>query len=403
MSTNSAIEPLLRELGEIARSSNAEFLTLPPEAYYSPELFEIEQEVIFRRGWVLIGREDQVARPGDYLALRVCGENIVMTRDRHGELHVLSNVCTHRWMPLCSGAGNTRFFSCPYHSWAFELDGRVRGAPGMEDAPGYDPDRLSLSGIRFERWKGFVFVNLDGAADPLGPQLAPLEAEIAEYRLEDWRVVNSIDWGESPWNWKTFQDNGDCYHHIGAHPETLEASFPGAASYSIPNNGAFTFIWSPMREKLLISDEDGRRMPGTEPLQPGLTERQRTAFCLIYVLPNYFIFVQPEFAAVARVFPTGPEEIYLYTDILLPPHLLDRPDTPELAELITAGLRRVHEEDIQVCTRVQQGLHSHFARRGPYSLLETHNRDAALYVARKVTAALDTGRTGADIPSHGGN
>ncbi|MBV1907465.1 MAG: hypothetical protein KUG75_15440, partial [Pseudomonadales bacterium] len=61
---------LLKELRAIANSKNSEFETLPPEAYYSAELFELEKELIFKRGWILIGRQDQVANPGDYMALR---------------------------------------------------------------------------------------------------------------------------------------------------------------------------------------------------------------------------------------------------------------------------------------------------------------------------------------------
>ena len=158
-----------------------------------------------------------------------------------------------------------------------------------------------------------------------------------------WSIFGILDNGRSsrpssgvrvsPWNWKTFQVNGDCYHHIGAHPDTLETSFPGSSSYSIPNNGAFTFIWCPMREKLIVEDDDGRHMPGEMPMMAGLTERQRTAFCLIYVLPNDFIFVQPDLAAVARFFPTGPEEIYLHTDIMLPPQ------RDHLCKTRTHGLR----------------------------------------------------------------
>ena len=122
-------------------------------------------------------------------------------------------------------------------------------------------------------------------------------------------------------------------------------------------------------------------------MMPGLTERQRTAFCLIYVLPNYFIFVNPDMAAIARVFPTGPEEIYLHTDIMLPPHLTDLPETEVITEMCLAGLTAVHTEDIEVCTKVQQGMHSKYAKRAPYSLLETHNRDVMLFVANKLMAA----------------
>ncbi|MBV1906861.1 MAG: aromatic ring-hydroxylating dioxygenase subunit alpha, partial [Pseudomonadales bacterium] len=349
----------------------------------------LEKELIFKRGWILIGRQDQVANPGDYMALRVCDENIVLTRDTRDVIHVLSNVCTHRWMPVCEGTGNRKFFTCPYHAWAFELNGTLRGAPGMQDAPGYDPEKLKLPSIRHEIWKGFIFINIEGSAESLLPQLSPLDKELAEYHLEDWKVVRSKEWGKSPWNWKTFQDNGDCYHHIGTHPETLEREFPGSLSYSLPNNGAYTMVWSPTREKFIVEDEAGKRMSSELPLMPGLTERQRTAFCLIYVLPNYFIFVRPDMAAIARVFPTGPEEIHLHTDIMLPPHLLNLPETDMVADLLLASVDAVHLEDITVCTNVQQGMHSQFAKRSPYSLLETHNRDVMLFVARKLAAVLD--------------
>tara|TARA_B100000959_G_scaffold224211_1_gene237751 strand:- start:123 stop:572 length:450 start_codon:yes stop_codon:yes gene_type:complete len=78
---NPGTNQLFKELNQIANTSNDEFLTLPPEAYYSQDLFDVGKEVIFRQGWVLIGRKDQVANPGDYMALRLCDENIVMTRD----------------------------------------------------------------------------------------------------------------------------------------------------------------------------------------------------------------------------------------------------------------------------------------------------------------------------------
>ena len=72
-------------------------------------------------------------------------------------------------MQVCDGSGNSTTFKCPYHHWNYALDGRLLGAPAMERTEGFDKKDFPLPSLRVEVWKGFVFVNMDADAAPLGP------------------------------------------------------------------------------------------------------------------------------------------------------------------------------------------------------------------------------------------
>ena len=72
------LETLLKHLRQIAADGNKQWQTLPPAAYHSPALFELERSRVFKANWFCIGRADQVPEPGDYLAVEVVGEPVVL-------------------------------------------------------------------------------------------------------------------------------------------------------------------------------------------------------------------------------------------------------------------------------------------------------------------------------------
>ena len=78
--------------------------TLPGRAYVDQDVFDLERERIFHRGWYYVGREDLVP-PGDRLVVDVAGESILVVRDRQGGLHAHANVCRHRGARLCDSSG----------------------------------------------------------------------------------------------------------------------------------------------------------------------------------------------------------------------------------------------------------------------------------------------------------
>src|SRR6478672_3852301 len=134
--------------------------TLPGSDYYLPEVFVLERERIFLRHWFYLGRVDELTEPGDFRAVDVAGESIVVVVDKGGSLNAFYNVCRHRGSQLCDpGSGHMRgAIKCPYHAWTYSFDGRLIGTPlvGVDEL---DRSSLSLWPVRVDVWQGFVFVH----------------------------------------------------------------------------------------------------------------------------------------------------------------------------------------------------------------------------------------------------
>lgn len=380
----STIAPLLERLRVIADSHNREWRTLPPKAYFSPELFDLEVEKIFRARWLCVGRADQVSNPGDYMAIDVVGEPLVVLRDLDGKLRVLSNVCRHRWMKLCQGTGNKKRLVCPYHAWTYELNGRLRGAVEMENCPSFDPQNIELPTIRHEVWQGFVYINLDGSAAPLSPQLTWVDEAIAEFELDSWVVAKTIDCGEYPWDWKVMQDNGECFHHIGAHLKTFEPNYPARGTIT-RCQGPTIVQWCPSREERRVKGDDGLEYaPYYFAPKSGLSETQRTCFMLVYVLPNFFIYLQSDYGMKLRVFPVAAGKIRMFADFLLPPVARELPDVDQRLSQVVDFFNTFNDEDFAVNSSIQEGLQSAWAVAAPLSHLEAHNQHVARWIAQQL-------------------
>ena len=379
-------EQLLADLATLATAEGT-WSTLPPGVYASEDIFDLEADRIFRPGWINIGHVSQIPNAGDYRAVDTVGELLVMTRDRTGEIHVMSRACTHRWMDLTGGPGSgcVPSIQCPYHKWTYRLDGTLLAAPEMENTPGFERHDHGLHRYRNEIWQGFVFVNLDGDAPATSELWGPLSNQINEYGLSDWAVVSSIAWGESAWDWKVFIDNGECYHHLGIHHDTLEPFMPARRAVDLADNGAYTLIHAGVDPALLDRDADGELdYPSADPAVPGLTTQQRTGLGLAYPFPNYVIALLPQSAFWFEVHPIGAGRIDFTSHLLLPPHLLDAPDMDQRVAEHNAAFETIHQQDIVVCEGVQRGLSTPAARSGMLAHLEQHNRTFARWYARQM-------------------
>ena len=385
MTSSGNTQTTLAAMAAIAADGNAGWTTLPPDAYCNPEIFALEKQAIFRAGWIVLGRADEVSRAGAYVARDIMGEPLAMVRGHDGALRVFANMCRHRWMRLLEGSGRRAVLTCPYHAWAYGLDGRLRNAPGMERHPCFEKDGVRLEEIAHEVWQGFVYVNLDGRAAPLAPALADLDPHIAAYRLEDWVTAATVDCGEIPWDWKVMQDNGECYHHEGLHPETFQEIFPGEEAGAQVGRD-WTLLWTPAREHLLEDGPDGKTMPGGffEPLT-GLDNFQRRNFLLIYVLPNFFIYLQPDCGLLIRVVPLRAGRCTMAADVLVPGAARELPDYAGRLERFIAFFNRFNDEDGPVNTAIQKALETGRAHVAPLSHLEAHNRHVAWWVADRLS------------------
>ena len=232
-------------------------VTLPRAAYVDPAVFAEERERIFVREWFCVGREEELPNPGDYLSVEVAGESVVVVRGVDGALHGHYNVCRHRGCQVTLAAPNaaggpspadpaapgrreaadppgpTGAFAgnrirCPYHSWTYELDGRVRTAPFLSDRDDFDRAAFALHPVGVAAWAGFVFVNLEpgearSRGHDLASQLGEIPGRVARYPLAQLRIARRIVY-EVRANWKVILENyNECYHCSTVHPGALRA------------------------------------------------------------------------------------------------------------------------------------------------------------------------------------
>jgi phenylpropionate dioxygenase-like ring-hydroxylating dioxygenase large terminal subunit len=333
---------------------------LAPADYVSDGAYRLEVERVLMREWVLLGRADEVGRPGDYLSMDFLGEPLVMVRDAGGEVRVLSGVCRHRGMPVVGGRGHARSFVCPYHSWSYALDGRLLSAPEMGWTPRFDPATCRLPGLRTEVWEGFVFVNLDGGAPPLEPALAGLAELARAYDLAGMQTARSIPFEmDCGWNWKLMCENFmEPYHHIGTHRKSLEPIMPARMAVALDSDGPYSVVH--MRSRADHAAGEGWGVSYLPPIQ-GLTEEQRGQATLIHIYPLGLLTLLSDHAEFYRVLPEGPGRIRLEKLICVAPSARSDPKFESGMEQLVQGFVTIRDEDIAICRAVQQGLASRFA------------------------------------------
>src|SRR5438874_2171275 len=154
-----------------AETFQARAKALPQRYFVSPEIFAQEQSEIFSRNWLLVGHKGQLKKSGDFFVIEVPAppsqgygatkESLIVVRDQKSEIRAFYNVCRHRGTRLKEDTcGHTSAIQCPYHAWTYGLDGRLLGAPHMDDVPGFDKADYPLHRVNLGLWDGFIFVNL---------------------------------------------------------------------------------------------------------------------------------------------------------------------------------------------------------------------------------------------------
>ncbi|MFL6438032.1 MAG: aromatic ring-hydroxylating oxygenase subunit alpha [Terriglobales bacterium] len=168
--------------------------TLPSAVYLDPALLKREMESLFGKSWQIVGRRDQVTRPGGYFTAQLLGEPLLIVRGNDGVLRGFYNVCRHRAGPPAEGCGSRKVFRCGYHGWTYSLDGHLLNAPEMEGTNNFDHNQFGLQPVPIGEWGAWVFVNLDTAAQALVPTLRELPQQAAKYSLENLKLVERRDY-----------------------------------------------------------------------------------------------------------------------------------------------------------------------------------------------------------------
>lgn len=187
---------------------------LEAKYYTSEEIFAKERATLLSKTWLFACHESEILNMGDYYAFELCGESLFVIRGKDEQIRTFYNVCQHRAHQLVQGKGNCRSIICPYHSWTYELEGRLRSGPNLSSVESLDRHRICLQQVKTENFHGFIFVNFDENAAEMDKWFPDVRQSLAEY-VPNLHFLNPMEWVEFPekCNWKTSVENhSECYH-----------------------------------------------------------------------------------------------------------------------------------------------------------------------------------------------
>jgi Rieske 2Fe-2S family protein len=339
--------------------------TLPQRYFVSPEIFAAESEKIFGTNWVLVGHQTQFAEPGGYFLAEVAGQSLIVVRDQRSTIRAFYNVCRHRGARLCEEQnGHAAAIQCAYHAWTYALDGRLLGAPHMDETPGFNKAEYPLKPAQLGLWEGFIFLNLADTDAALEKWFEPLGEKFSRWNLPALRSAKRIEYDVQA-NWKLiFQNYSECYHCLGVHPELSRISPYDSAENDLtqgPFLGGFMRIAS---GKSLTKSGNACALP------VGNFGDQDFRFVFYYsIFPNMLLSLHPDYVMVHQLQPQSPQRTLILCDWFFNPDAFTHRDfNPDDA---IQFWDMVNRQDWHVCQLSQKGISSRAYQPGPYSARES--------------------------------
>jgi len=217
---------------------------ISPERYTSPDFFDQEMKMMWRRTWQWACRLEHIPEVGDYYIYDIGNISIIVARVGENDIKAYYNVCRHRGTKLRShdGVGHTKDFRCPFHGWSWNLDGSLKNIPCAWDFPHVRREAFGLSEIKVGVWGGFVFINMDPNAPPLLDYIHPLEEHFGIWDLSKRHVFMHVE-KELPANWKAAAEAFmEGYHIMATHPQLLTTFGDANTQYDIYGDHVSRFI-----------------------------------------------------------------------------------------------------------------------------------------------------------------
>ncbi|MDA8713397.1 aromatic ring-hydroxylating dioxygenase subunit alpha [Planktomarina temperata] len=269
---------------------------LPGWAYFSQELFELECETLFKTHWQFVCHVNEAAEIGAYVTFDVAGERALVIRGHDGILRGFHNLCRHRGsriVPDERGVCN-KAMVCPYHGWAYNLDGGLRGIANRDTFPPMQAEKWGLKPLEMEIWNGLVFIRFQAGPQPAVAEiLARFDDEIAPYDLANMVPTDSNSMDDLlAVNWKSVRDvDNEGYHVRQAHPGLhqlygdgyFDEPYANGTSRSVGTfNEAYGHRWSVRKYREILPEAEN------------LPLHQRRQWIYFGMFPNFVLGLYPD-------------------------------------------------------------------------------------------------------------
>jgi len=325
--------------------------TIPSRLYVDPVYLELERDRIFAKTWQLAARAEQLERTGDFVAVEVAGEPVVLVRDGDA-IRGFHNICLHRAGPVAEGCGRRQTLQCRYHGWTYNLRGGLIRAPEMEGVEGFSPEEMRLLPVQVAVWGPLVFVNIDPKAPPLTHFLEDIPQRASQFNAGAMRYVMRKEY-ELACNWKVYVDNYlEGYHVPVVHPGLhKELDYDG---YRVETFRYYSRQHAPLRA---MRPGEQRQYTTTSPGE----EPQ-----YYWVFPNVMLNVYLGQMQTNVVEPIDHQRTRVTFEwfALQPPA---EPATDPAWSRLVAFSDEIQVEDVEICEAVQRNLRSRVYDRGRYS------------------------------------
>jgi glycine betaine catabolism A len=367
--------------------------TLPRRYYTDRGWFEAEMDRLFAATWIAVGRLDDVPIRGAFIRREVAGASLLIVGDGCGGARAFHNVCRHRGTRLCveQAGAFAGSIQCPYHAWTYDLDGRLIGAPQMDEVEGFRRADYPLHQVSCETWDGHVFVNMAEAASPLSEHLGELPPRFAPWGMADLRRVHRLEYDVQA-NWKLIVQNyNECLHCPIIHPLLNQMHHYLGAS-NVPSTNTYCGGAMGFKDGIETLSTDGKRRRA---YLPGLGPEERTLVNYFVIFPNLLLTLHPDYMLTVTLWPQSPDHTRLISEWHFHPDEIKREtfvyqDAVEFWDV-------TNREDWAISERSQQGIASRGYTPGPYS-----NRETQLWeFDRVVLDAVGNHRQATETRRHG--
>jgi choline monooxygenase len=340
--------------------------TIPAPWYVDARIAELEAQTVFSKTWQMVGRAEQVEKPGQFVTASIAGEPIVVVRGNDGVLRGFYNVCRHHAAAVVTEpCGQASILHCPYHGWNYGLDGSLKGMPEFDGVKNFERQQNSLVPVKAETWEKFIFVNLDPQAASLSNFLGGLVKRVAPLGVNKLHYFDSRTY-DIHCNWKVFVDN---YLDGGYHVPHLHKGLSSVLDYkeyTIENEDRYCLQSSPM----VAGNEDAATS----------STRQGDRAWYFWQYPNLMINCYEGYMDTNLVLPLDVDHCRVIFDFYFGDLSEARREYNERSVAVGA---RVQDEDLGICEAVQRGLKSRAYGAGRLSV----RREAGEHLFHRLLAA----------------
>ena len=163
---------------------------LTAKSYTDQQFWEQECNTVLADGWLFVGFVHEFIKTGDVIPISIADKPILLIKNNLNEIKAFHNVCSHRCLKLVNEKKNVgKIIQCPYHSWTYDLNGKLKASPHFggtnhHKPKGFNSSEHGLKPIRIHIWHDWIFINLNGKAKKFEKYAKPLINKFKDINLK---------------------------------------------------------------------------------------------------------------------------------------------------------------------------------------------------------------------------